>query len=642
MERGSRIRLQLVGVTVGVLAALLIWPTTRWLVRAQLGRLAPWGVSASEWPASLAGVIHGGSERSAAATHRLAATMPDDFQAQLAAAVTPAPGQPFGVTQKVANLRELARRFPDKPSVYANILRFATGGPVRVHRDEERLIWPHDSEASRQVQHPSDADQLAAFDRDAAEGERLDQENAYFPLMRAIGLFDAHRDVEALAALHRAAHLPLWQEYYADELEGETRLQERAFGPAGALPRIGIYAAILFPHYSQFRSVGRMATAIAMRAEQAGRVVEGIRIREDVMRTMGMVRAESRTMIGNLVGSAIAVEALQRPGGAPYMTLGKGGLSGGQSERARLLAQYDAFLQRTGHTEQSARAHGEIATATQIREVASHIRSADIFGNMLWRLGLAWWLNVQLLCAAFWTLVLGALAAALYRNRKLRSGAPPSAWMGRGVLLGSLAALASGVVALPAGTPQPLLWMTAVLLFAAAALVLSAANAQDRLRTLAAYAASLVATGVLLMLFAWQASGAIDPTRRMLLLLTSFGEGARPGTGPLFGLLLSGEQQDLLYHFLAVGGAALVPAFAAFAFLIVSYVNGVNASVALVRGFRGCAVPIACALLLAYAATVPITLRLESATDAGIAQTLRHEGRYQAGLAGLEWPGRIP
>ena len=98
----------------------------------------------------------------------------------------------------------------------------------------------------------------------------------------------------------------------------------------------------------------------------------------------------------------------------------------------------------------------------------------------------------------------------------------------------------------------------------------------------------------------------------------------------------------------ALGSGDMIPVLgallvgAALAFWFISKVNRVPLSVALARGFRGCAVPIACALLLAYAALLPITLRLESAADEGIRHSLHHEGRYLARIGGTEWPGRMP
>jgi hypothetical protein len=62
-------------------------------------------------------------------------------------------------------------------------------------------------------------------------------------------------------------------------------------------------------------------------------------------------------------------------------------------------------------------------------------------------------------------------------------------------------------------------------------------------------------------------------------------------------------------------------------------------SVGLIRGLRGCALPIACLLFLAYGVLVPLTQRQEKLLDEGLQGTLQHEGSYLVGLIGERWPG---
>ena len=107
-------------------------------------------------------------------------------------------------------------------------------------------------------------------------------------------------------------------------------------------------------------------------------------------------------------------------------------------------------------------------------------------------------------------------------------------------------------------------------------------------------------------------------------------------------LVMRGGYADLGYHMVTVAAAAIVPLLAALAFVIVSRINRVPVSVALICGFRGCAAPLAGLLFLTDAALLPFTLRLEHATDDSIRQTLQHEGLVFAGFAGKEWPGRDP
>ena len=137
METRKRIRLQVVGIAIGVLTALLIWPSTRWLVLAQMGSLVPGRSFTSARSAELAGIS---VTDTAKMTHRVAARMPEDYVVQLAAAVTPDGVNPIDTAKKLENLRALVQRFPDQPSLYANILRMATLGAVIVHREEELLV----------------------------------------------------------------------------------------------------------------------------------------------------------------------------------------------------------------------------------------------------------------------------------------------------------------------------------------------------------------------------------------------------------------------------------------------------------------------------------------------------------------------
>src|SRR5262249_40047924 len=147
---------------------------------------------------------------------------------------------------------------------------------VVIHRDEPALLMgdPAPKPDIHGQPHDDMPEQLAAFDHDAAEGERLDPNNAYFSLMRAVGLFAANRDDEALAAISRAGQKTSWIEYWNDELDSEWQMQETAFGQASALARADRWGAILYPHLRSVRAASRLAIFKAAEAEQAGRIEE--------------------------------------------------------------------------------------------------------------------------------------------------------------------------------------------------------------------------------------------------------------------------------------------------------------------------------------------------------------------------------
>src|SRR5205823_4056767 len=128
-------------------------------------------------------------------------------------------------------------------------------------------------------QPPSTRSALEAFDRDAAAGERLDPDNAFFPFMRSVGLFAEHRDDEALAAIQRAGAKPRFRDYATDQVEGEWELMRASSGNRSAMQRAAMAAALLFPHYAQLRAAARVATYRAIESERQGRPNEGIAVR---------------------------------------------------------------------------------------------------------------------------------------------------------------------------------------------------------------------------------------------------------------------------------------------------------------------------------------------------------------------------
>src|SRR5205085_11045588 len=136
------------------------------------------------------------------------------------------------------------------------ILRFASNDELHgMHREEENLIT-RGTEKNETLKVPT-AEQLAAYDKDAAAGERLELDNAYYPFMLSVGLFAAHRDDEALEAISRAARCSSWDEHIYDDAEGWYRLSEAAFGRRPALVKGALYAGILFPHLPSLRSAAR-------------------------------------------------------------------------------------------------------------------------------------------------------------------------------------------------------------------------------------------------------------------------------------------------------------------------------------------------------------------------------------------------
>jgi hypothetical protein len=354
---------------------------------------------------------------------------PNDYQVQIARAIQRAYEQEQAAQNRatpdmrVRNLRALTPRFPNSASLRAQILRYATMIEVRLHRDDGDYLLGGGRRPNWVLPvNPSAPASLAAFDRDAAEGERLDPDNAFFPFMRAAGLFEARRDREALAALHRAAEKTRFEDYCADETMGVIKLREEATGDRSVIGRMAAQAAILFPHYATLRTAARVATYRAVVAEQAGRRLEGLAIRRDLMRAGGLLRAEGRTLIANLVGMAIAAIAMTRPGGVPPLPPGT------HLAPETRVREYAAYMEQIGHPEEARRAQAELAAGQQVKAIADKGTPVSVMGGApLMRL-LVWWnADMIVLADAFWLLALAGLMALLARGRFAGGIAPGAA-----------------------------------------------------------------------------------------------------------------------------------------------------------------------------------------------------------------------
>lgn len=616
-------RAWLIGLALGVPLALLLSPATRWLVRSQL---AACGLT-FQTPAAQV-------RRADEARRTFVASHPDDLPVQMAAAP-----QGGDRASRVAALRALAARFPDSPSLYADMLRRQIGDSqnnvgVYLSREEDYALSSTPPKDYK-VPPPPNPALLAAFDRDAAQGERLDPDNAFFPLMRAVGLFAARRDAEGLDAVRRAGTKPAWREYMEDEVNGGLRLADAAYGHGPAISRAAIAASVLYPQYSGLRGVARIAIAKAAQGEQHGQTEQGLAIRRAILHAGGLMRAQSSAYIGNLVGIAITAIATARPAGAPLPGNGPGErLSGDERARLRLQA-FDDYARRIGHPEDARRARAEADAGQAVRAIGHVGLDHAFFGTMqIVRLAALWSAGLLSLANAFWLFVLGALAVRLARLPAMRDGLSLSraahAGVAAALVLAAVAALYTfgdtgagpGVAILAALLLLPLLASLALRRRGEA----SPPGAAPFLRAFGIAALALLA---LAGLSAWLGQGLVGygGTLRGLGTLSA-GDGATGTTGP--------QAQESLV-FAMIGGLA-VPLLLLLILSIAGRVRRVPVSVALVRGFAGAGLTLGCLLLIGYGALALGTLREERAADDGLRQMVRHEGRYYASLAGRPWP----
>jgi hypothetical protein len=425
----------LVGLAFGVLIAVLFAPETGWLVRSQLKMQIGGPETMSNMMADL-GVrdapVQIRPDLLQARREALAARYPDDFQIQLAAAASvptppretdPAPSisdseAPDTSTQRDVRVRALAAKFPNNPSLYAILIRYQTMSFIRLNRpegDNLNSVSPQKSPDPTKVSTP---EHLATYDQDCATGERLDPNNAYFPCMRALGHFAAHRDDEALADLHRAAIKSQWNEYVPDEPRGNFKIAELMTGDKSALTRMAVAAAVLFPHYAQIRAVSRLTAFKAAELEKTGHTEEGLAIRKDMMRIAAKMRVETSTAIGTLVANAVTRISASRPGGAPIKKLT------GNNQAFVRLKEYTDYLHRIGQDDEAHWFTEELKYGDAAKAIVSRGLQESIYGDKsIKRLVLYWFADLISLGNAIWLLILAGVSALYLRRRTAREAA---------------------------------------------------------------------------------------------------------------------------------------------------------------------------------------------------------------------------
>jgi hypothetical protein len=622
----SQHRLALVGLALGVLFALLLAPQTRWLVRPQL---APSLISDAQ------------SRRQFVRDH------PNDYPVQLGGPTidpvsqTPADSSYAG---QLRAARSLVSRFPDNPSLRANLLRYATQ-ELHLNRPDSsgNLLSgkPDPPPDPRRDGPPPTPAQLAAFDADAAAGERLDPDNAYFPFMRSVGLFAAHRDAEGLAAVRRAGTKTAWREYYEDEVEGRWRIQAGIYGGREAVASSAVAAGLLFPHYQVLRAAARLATVKAVEEEQAGRAEDGLALRRSLARCGDLMRAESNSYIGTLVGIAISAVSRSRPGGASPITAEPGAptsLDSNDRLARRRLDAYCGYVTRLGHPEAVREARAQAGAGEQAR----HLSFATFaFGSRLssmTRLAIALFVSWVLAANLLLLLLLGWAAWGLGRLPRIRARRPLPAGASVGVwavLLLSLTGLALFHDTRPEDAGGVVLTVAVFLLvplaFFTIGAVLRPAFRQPFGQAVLAGLVTLAALGVLAGLAAWETHGADTLATIFSQTLSLSGSDGTPNVQPT-------AQAQLL---LGIAFGTALPLLLAIILGIAARVRRVPASVGLMEGFRAWTPPLFCALAILYGGLTLWTVRQESAVNYGLERSLHGEGSYLADLTGKPWPGPV-
>jgi len=374
--------LALFGIAAAWLLILMLLPGTGWLVRSQARMLTQRPTDLIIMLNELGAEDVPGVDLNVAPENdvRARAALNGSFSERLSQALS-------GPTQgRVGALMVLAKQFSgaQRAEVLADALRFATMGPIRLNRDAEESAFFGDplSTSPTIPTPPTPPEALALFDQNAAAGELLEPDNAYFPMMRAVGLIVAHRDAEALEEIRRTGSETVFEDYTMDEARVRLTHLERRAGKQTALASLAVIGAVLDPHYAQLRAAARFVAYKAAQAEKAGRTQEGFALRRAMMRCGSQMRVQSHSLIGSLVGAAI-VPVSMRGAGPRYggMTLSAWkALSDEQRQRRREEA-YCAYVTRIEHAEEASWVTKELAADSEVSAIGKAGMPLGPMGN---------------------------------------------------------------------------------------------------------------------------------------------------------------------------------------------------------------------------------------------------------------------
>lgn len=625
MPIANRWRGWLAGAAIGLILTLLIVPQTRGILRVQLLSLF------EPNPASSFPVSSSGTSTDASTFARIASKFPDDYQIQLArvANVGPTDGlpppSPRDCINQIEALEALKEKFPDNVAIDANVLRLLCMLPSTVQNRPEGALavgvpWPGSTAKDLRTQAALPPFPYAFYDQTSADGEKLDPDNGYFPLMRAAGLFGSRKDEAALAAIHRAGSKPFWREYYTEQTEGDDKIKYDEYGAHLALGRLASSAAMLFPHYALLRNTARIALYDAMQAEKSGDARGGLSIRDDVMRCGALMRVQSGTLIGSLVGIAISFTSIDNPGG----TLVKyDNLAPEQRATARRYA-FTTYLQSNGFGDHVLPDMVELDAGKAVRKIVEP--GLDDSQKDWTALIYSWLMDLALLTNVFALFLLYGSCFFLVLWLKLDVPRPITPHLRIPSMSGFLLGLAWTVW-------EPFLGfdpfaLIVICLFVSVAVIISLpsivrGNIQSR-KVILERVGCLTAVSALTCLFG------------ILLIWT--------GSNILsFGYLqlsmdLAGQSNSQTPPILAF--IALIPIYL---FLIGLWISCVKRRVPIVSGIimgiKNTAITTACIFLMVYGGAFLRTISLERTVNNQIDRQYQQEGAYLAELGGKVWPG---
>jgi hypothetical protein len=307
---------------------VLLLPQTSWLARPQLpAALGVWsqsdilgmtGLNLSPEDMPLTWLRYPRLDTQALAMQKAGVlrTHPQDIETQIA-------GTASEIQESEENtdaLRHLVKQCPHAPEIYASILRYAVSDEASLSRRSERdILLDRPSMHYFSPQKPEEIIATKRFILEARQGEKLDPQNAYFPLMRSIGLFSLRQDDKAIQAFHKAAQCPRFQDYTREENLANLKLHDEALGKQRAIGQFFCATSSSYKHYRSIHSLAELVVALAVQRDIMHNIKDGMALRRDLITLAQKIQRDTSSVPVYLTGASCEAIAYYRPNGLLFI-----------------------------------------------------------------------------------------------------------------------------------------------------------------------------------------------------------------------------------------------------------------------------------------------------------------------------------
>lgn len=603
----------LIGLTIGLVLCLIIAPATRWIVKYQV----------------IQGLLgrHDVLNPHQMKMDAIASTMPEDLEIQTAnLAVQFNNGQGDSIeklnTRRIQDLRAYVRHFHGSAAACATAMRFMCFD-LKFYRttgvdENQQLASP--KKITDLVSQRSYTQSLKEFEVLAAEGEKLDTENGYFPFMQAACLIEQHRDNEALDAIIRAGKKSKFEDYPAVELAGKFRLYDYALGGHSSITRTTAYSSVLLPQLSVLRGVAKTAIAFAEEIEKKRDYERGFQIRVALRKTGALMRSQCDNLIGNLVGIAISPISMTIPTG--ILTPVNIKTKKGEELQKYRLKEYSGYLNRIHHSEEIAAMNQEIKAGKQVKALVRQVA-----GNMwgAYPLVSIWWIAGSVILFNIMSLSLYSLVLSLVRKLKpMQDREPLSLPLKKGITI-SLYFILVGIILGEKFPSEPSLLIIHLIISVCVLIAWNYRGGKSAIQTgFGGFFMTILVLGLTVLI--------------QIFLTRGFAKAAMFPASAISGSVTSSEPDVFLMTYLLFI-TTLTSTVLTIGAALVSLVKREPLVSGIVHRMTMIAIPSVCLLTLIWCSVIMGQARVEKVQNDRLMQIIHGEGQYYAKALHQPWPG---